>query len=120
MFGAEFPTPFTVEVLPFVSGALDAHRNPVESWQDPGVVQSVYGWGPPQDSKEVREPDTPGRSAVYAELDVYVPPGFVCGPHDRVRLEGRVYDVIGEASNYSTGPFGFTPGRRVSLKLVVG
>lgn len=120
MFGVEFPTPYTVEVLQYLESARDAHGNPVESWADPGLVQSVYGWAPPQDSKEVKEPDTPGRSAVYSELDLYVPPGFVCGPHDRVRLNGRVYDVIGELSDYTFGPFGFKPGGRISLKRVVG
>src|SRR5690606_41612727 len=94
--------------------------NLVESGAGPGLWRRGYGWAPPEPAKGVKEPDTPGRSAAYSELDLYVPPGFVCGPHDRVRVNGRVFDVIGELSDYTFGPFGFKPGGRISLKRVGG
>ena len=117
MFGGEFPAPWTVEVLAYSEDSRDAHGNPVPSWADPGSVQPVYGWAPPSASSE---PFEQGRDAVVRDLDVYAAPSFSAGPHDRVRVDGALYAVVGFLSDFNHGPFGYAPGVVLALKRVDG
>lgn len=111
-----FPTPWTIEVLPYVSGPADSHGNTTEGWADP-ITYEVYGWAPPADSTE---PEESGRYAVVTTLEVFAPPGVQVAPRDRVRVDGITYEVVGEPSDYTHGPFGWQPGIRIELTRVQG
>ena len=109
-----FPERFTVKHSARSSGSVDSHGNPVESWSSPVDVK-VYGWGPPSPDVETR----PELSGVKIVLDVFCKTAF-CGPGDRVTVGGILYDVVGHPEDFNHGPFGFTPGYRVSLKRAEG
>lgn len=109
-----FPTPYTVDVLPFVAGAEDSHGNATDTW-GAAVTQAVHGWSGPSD-----EPGERGRDAVTWDLKLYAPPGFVVGPRDRVIVLGKTYEVEGDVEDFTHGPFRFAAGLRVSLRRVEG
>lgn len=111
-----FPTPHTVETHALMKGSKDSHGNPAKSWAD-GVTQAVMGWAPATGDVE---PVEVGRTAVIRDLDVFAPVGFIVGPHDRVTVDGDLYDVVGHPEDFNHGPFGFAPGYRVGLKRVEG
>lgn len=111
-----FPTPWTIQVLPYVAGPPDAHGNATEGWADP-ITEAVYGWAPPDPSDE---PYEAGRNAVVTALQVFAPPTVQIGPRDRVIVLDATYEVIGEPSDYNYGPFGWRPGSRVALQRVEG
>lgn len=117
-----FPTPFTVGVKTFEAGAVDDMGVPSESWSAP-VETAVYGWSPPGTrGQSASEPFLVGREAVTWDLDLLVPPGFSCGPKDRVVVPGysTEFEVEGLVEDYNFGPFGFKPGGRVRLRIVEG
>lgn len=110
-----FPTPYTVQRLPYVEGATDAHGNPVESWGAPEDV-AVYGWAAPNST----EPKLAGHDRVVVDVEVYAPTSFA-GPRDKVTLPaGKTYRVEGEPEDYNHGPFGWQPGYVVNLSRVEG
>lgn len=113
-----FPTPWVVQILPFVAGPPDPHGNPAEGWADPITVQ-VYGWGP---STAGTEPGESGRNAVVTEIEVYAPGSVQVSARDRMRLQGdpSTYEVVGLAEDFTHGPFGWAPGIRINLKRVDG
>lgn len=108
-----FPTPWTVDVLPFAP-TVDAYGNDTDSWGAP-VPRPVYGWAPAGTDEVGGD-----RRSVTADLDLYAPPGFVCGTQDKVTVLGRVYRVEGEIESFDFGPFGFRPGVRVGLRIATG
>lgn len=93
------PTPHTVGVRAYQSGAEDAHGNPVESWADP-VDVPVHGISPGSD-----EPHVTNRDLSIIEWTVYAPAGTHVGPMDRVVIDGREFEVEGEVKDYSRGPW---------------
>lgn len=111
-----FPLPerFTVTHEARLEGVEDSQGNPVEGWAAP-VVVPVYGWGPPSPDAETR----PEMTGVRRDLDVYCRTGFA-GPRDRVTVDGTRFEVVGYPEDFNHGPFGFTPGFRVSLKRMEG
>lgn len=111
-----YPTPWSVQVRTHSAVARDTHGKPTDVWSGPGDPQPVYGWGPAGTS----EPSEPNRSAVTHDLDLYVPPGFVCAPRDRIDVAALTYEVEGELEDFTHGPFGFAPGGRVRLRKVDG
>lgn len=111
-----FPTPFTVLTHAVSEGADDAYGSPTKTWAA-GVQQRVMGWAP---ASTDREPVEVGRTVVVRDLDVFAPPEFAIGPHDRATIDGLLYEVVGNPGDYTHGPFGFTPGIVVSLKRVEG
>lgn len=111
-----FPTPWTVLTHAVVEGTKNSHGNKTKTWAS-GVEQPVYGWAPPTADLEPLEA---GRTAVIRDLDVFAPSEFVVGPHDRVTVDGDLYEVVGHPEDFNHGPFGFAPGFRVSLKRVEG
>ncbi len=113
-----YPLPYSVGVRAFIEGATDPGGDPIESWSAP-VQAPVYGWGPAAVGTDI-EPFVANRDLVSWELDLYVPPEFVCGPHDRIVVLGVEYEVEGPVQDYSHGPFGFRPGNRVRLKRAEG
>ncbi len=104
-----FPTPWTVDVLPF-QPTEDEYGNDANTWGAP-VTELVYGWAPAGTAEVGGD-----RRAVDAVLELYAPPGFVCGTQDKVTVLGRTYRVEGEIEDFNYGPFGFRPGVRVKLK----
>jgi hypothetical protein len=110
-----FPTPHTVGVMRYLTGAEDEYGNDVESWADPEPVR-VHGWGPAG-----TEEDNEGRTRVVADLQLMAPAGFTVDPQDRVEVDGVVYEVEGKVEDYTHGPFGFAgAGVRVNLNRVTG
>ena len=99
-------------------GSADEFGDPVESWSDP-VGAPVYGWGPAAVGTDM-EPFSANRDVVTWDVDLYVPPEFTCGPHDRIVILGVEYEVEGPVQDFSHGPFGFQPGNRLRLSRVEG
>lgn len=110
-----FPLRHVVGVRVFQEGAFDSHGNPVRSWADP-VEQAVYGWYVPSTD----EPAVAGHDRVVVDVKVLVPPGFVCGPNDRVVVDGSTFDVVGLLEDYTFGPWGYRPGAVLNLREVSG
>ncbi len=111
---SSIPEPHSVIHEPIVSGAEDAHGNPVESWGPPETV-AVYGWATPGSDQETR----PELTGVKRDLDLYSRTPFA-GPRDRVTVAGELFAVVGYPENYNFGPFRFTPGCRINLRRVEG
>ena len=76
----------------------------------------MYGWEVPRTA----EPLVTGHDRVTVDVSMFVPPSFQIRPADRVDLEGRVYEVIGESEDAGNGPFSFNPGATVQLRRVEG
>lgn len=112
----EFPTPWTIEVLPYVAGPADSHGNVSEGWADP-ITYAVYGWAPLEASSE---PAESGRDAVVTTLQVLAPADVQVTPRDRVIVDGITYEVIGQPADYTHGPFDWRPGTRIALSRVEG
>lgn len=110
------PTPYVIEHLAHVPGGLDAHGNPVSAWAEP-VPLPVHGWSPPSQDTE---PGQANRDLVVRDLDVYAPAGTAVGPHDRVRVEGVLYEVVGHPEDYTRGPWQWAAGVRLNLLRVEG
>lgn len=104
-----------VEVRRWTTGELDAHNNPSEGWSEPVPIK-VYGWEVPRTA----EPLKAGRDLVVVDLSLLVPPGTEIGAHDRVVLQDREYEVVGEVEDAGNGPFGFNPGATVQLRRTEG
>lgn len=96
-------------------GSYDDHGNPAEDWSAP-VVKAVYGWGAPNGD----EPKMAGHDRVTVQVELLVPPGFVCSPRDRILLDGVEHEVIGPVESYDHNPFGWNPGGVVNLRRVEG
>lgn len=105
----------TVHIQRWESEGRDAHNNPIEGWSDPEPVR-VYGWEVPRTA----EPLVTGHDRVVVEMSMFVPPGTDIGAHDRVILDDRLFEVIGEVEDAGNGPFAFNPGATVQLRRVEG
>lgn len=110
-----FPTPYTVGLERFTPGTPDAHNNPVDGWGSQADVE-VYGWAPPVGDSQ---PEL-GRPLVVRDLDLYTPPGVVCGPKDRWTIDGETFLQVGHPEDFTNGPWGWAPGYRVNLKRFEG
>lgn len=104
----------SVEVARHAQSGEDAHGNPIEGWESEEV--RVYGWEVPRTA----EPLLAGHDRVVVDLSMFVPPGFEVSAHDRVVIEGRTYEVVGEFEDAGNGPFVFDPGGTVQLRRVEG
>lgn len=108
-----FPTPHTVTHTTRVSVGENALGQPVV--ETTTAQRDVYGWSPKQ-SDDGGEPTLAGR--VITEINLLTPDGdWVDG--DTVTLpDGRDFVVVGDPDDNNAGPFGFTPGYRVTLRRV--
>ena len=104
-----------VQVRRWTTGELDAHNNPIEGWSEPEDLK-VYGWEVPRTA----EPLLRGHDRVIVDLSLLVPPGTEIEAHDKVVLQDREYEVVGEVEDAGNGPFGFDPGATVQLRRVEG
>lgn len=108
-----FPTPFTVEHSTPAKTGENALGQATVEWQT--VTRSVYGWHAPSGSPQM----TPAMAdRVVTELSLLTPePGWSHG--DVVTIPGRGdFKVHGDVHDCNTGPFGFTPGYKVTLRKV--
>ena len=104
-----------VHVRRWTTGGLDAHNNPIEGWSEPEPIK-VYGWEVPRTAEPLRA----GHDRVIVDLSMFVPPGTEIDAHDKVVLQDREYEVVGEVEDAGNGPFGFDPGATVQLRRVEG
>lgn len=110
------PTPYAIQHEAYLAGAEDAHGNPVVGYA-PAVDVLVHGWAPPSGNTE---PFEAGRNAVLRDLDIYAPAGTVMAPRDRVTVAGVVHEVVGYVEDFTTGPWQWAAGVRISAKRVEG
>lgn len=112
------PTPFTVSLQARTATTGTNKFNNVPHTFATATTHPVYGWAP----AGTGEPFEVAREAVTWDLDLYAPPGFPAGPHDRITLpEGLgTFEVDGKVQDFTHGPFGFRPGVRVRLAKVEG
>lgn len=108
-----FPTPYTVTRARPVTTGHNALGQPITTAQT--VQRRVYGWS----VKRADDGGTPvldGRTVT--EISLLTPDGdWLDG--DIVTLpDGRDFTVHGEPHDSNAGPFGFTPGYRVTLRRV--
>lgn len=99
-----FPTPHTVSVSSRDSTLFDDHGVPVESWTTPVEhnVCAVY-------VTSSAEPFTAGHERVIVDARIIAPTDFPAGPHDRIHWNDQVFEVIGWAEDYTSGPW-WNPG----------
>lgn len=107
------PTPFTVTHTRRIQAGENALGQPVVS--ESSAPRRVFGWSPKK-SDDGAEPALAGR--VITEINLLSPDGdWVDG--DTVTLpDGRDFVVVGDPHDNNAGPFGFTPGYRVTLRRV--
>ena len=104
-----------VEVLRWSTGGLDAHNNPIVGYAEPEPLM-VYGWEVPRTAEPLRA----GHDRVIVDLSMFVPPGTEISAHDRVVINDREFEVVGEVEDAGNGPFGFDPGATVQLRRIEG
>lgn len=113
------PTPYTVIHARRVRDSVNALGQPVDTYQT--VSRAVFGWSPK--SNTGARSSTGGADSALAdrtttEVSLLTPDGD-WGDGDKVTLpNGNEYTVIGEPADGNNGPFGFTPGYRVTLRRV--
>lgn len=112
-----FPMPWTITVHEHTYGERDEYGERKDVYLDRD--EPVMGWAP---ASAGTEPFEQGRRTVVADLDVYGPPGLSVKSLDEVTIpvgsaSGR-YKVEGDVEDFNHGPYGFTPGVRVSLTRV--
>jgi hypothetical protein len=107
-------TRFTVGHKVYQEGATDAHGNPVDGWAAsvPLAVFAIY----PRFSEE----PAPDRPLVVVGKAVLAPTGTTVGPKDLLVIDGEDWKVEGEPADWTTGPFGFTPGVEIVLTRAEG
>lgn len=106
----------TVQRLPFIPGAEDAHGNEVEAWGDP-VDVGVYEFNPGSSS----EPRISGHDRVVVEPTLFGPYDIQFETFDKCLVDGKTYQVEGEVARWRNGQSGgITPGAVVNLRRVDG
>ncbi len=61
-----------------------------------------------------------GRQGVIVGLTLFMPPGADIGPHDRVEVDGRMFEVEGDVGRWQSPLTGWAPGDQVALRKVEG
>ena len=104
-------TPFirpwlSVNVYPRVNGARDSHNEPVVSF-GPAVAGLACGiWFAGDGPGEVQ---AAGHTRVHTIGHLIAPATVAVTPHDRVEVNGDMFEVIGEARDHTNGPW-WNPG----------
>lgn len=83
----------------YISGAEDAHGNPVGG-HEPAVPVGIWRFNPGGS----QEPVTAGHARVVTEPEVFFP-GPQFGALDRVTVRGVLYEVDGEQPAWVSGDF---------------
>lgn len=93
----------------------DEYGNDVEAWAPWSPIR-VFGWEPAKST----EPVLVGHERIVIAVKLYARKADRIGEHDRLILEGRVYDVVGEPEDPNNNPW-FQPGLvTVNLRRVEG
>lgn len=83
-------------------------------YSESATERRVYGWQPAtQDERVIAA--IAGRAITDV---VMLTPDTDYASADRVVLDGKTYEVMGDAQDFTKGPFGFTPGCAVALRKV--
>jgi len=115
-----FPLLFTVAVHSYSAGSSDEYGEAAAVYTPPldsaGTDVAVYGWSTPSST----EPKLAGHDRVIVDQELLVPPDSTISAHDLVDLPDGQYQVIGEAEDFNSGPFGWQPGKVINLRRVTG
>lgn len=87
----------SIQVLPLIPGAVDAHGNPKRIYRDPRLVP-VYAIAPAGATEQA----VLGRDwATTSTWDIYAPEGTLLSAYDRVILPGDIEcEVLGEPRSW--------------------
>lgn len=83
--------------------------------EETSVTRTVYGWSPRQ-STDGANPVFDSR--VMTEIMLLTPDGDWTDGDTVTLPNGKEFTVVGEPIDSNAGPFGFTPGYRVTLRRV--
>ena len=112
-----FPTPYTVELLPFVAGARDARNNVTDTFAEP-VPWKVRGW-----SRTTGESKGEHVDRLTFDIELLIDFDNPSSMRDRVRIpagpDAGVYEIVGYAG-YGNSPWPKVSGAVVNLKRVTG
>lgn len=105
----DFPYGETVTIL--------STATTTDDYGNQSTVVTEVAWGPcavaPRSSSESVDSHAP---AVIVGLSIYGPAGVTINADDKVRIDGVLYDVDGQAGDW-TSPFtGWHPGIEVAVK----
>ena len=78
-------------------------------------TRSVYGWSP-RNTDDGGDAVTAAR--VITEVNLLTPDGDWTDGDTVTLPDGRAFVVVGDPDDNNAGPFGFTPGYRVTLRRV--
>lgn len=87
----------------------------VSSW---ATSTSVDVYGVLCEPRPSSEPVQDARNSVTSGWTLYFPPRTEIGPQNRVRVRGKVYEVIGEPADWRLGSW--EPGLVVQTQVVDG
>lgn len=108
-----FPTPHTVDHTVYTKTGENALGQAVT--EHVTQTRAVYGWSA-KSTADGTEPALAGR--VITEVNLLTPDGD-WSDGDTVTLpDGREFVVVGDPDDNNSGPFGFAPGYRVTLRRV--
>lgn len=106
------PTPLTITHVVRTRSGENAQGQP--KYSETSTIRDVYGWSP---TSETERAQAALAERVIGELTLLTPDGdYASG--DAVIVDGAQYEVIGDPSNFNTGPYGLKPGYTVNLKRV--
>lgn len=86
----------TVQRVPYVGAAEDAHGNETATYGAAVTLAGEYGFDPGSSS----EPRIPGQSRVIVEPTLYGPYDMPFLPRDRAVVRGATYEVDGEVRRW--------------------
>lgn len=113
-----FPFGETVDVLTAQTTTDPYSTTTVLNWTATPTEVSVDGVA--VEPRPSTEPLRDARNAVVSGFTLYLPPGTVISPTNRVRVRGSVYQVLGEAAAWRHPFTGWEPGVIVQCERVEG
>lgn len=99
------------------ASTVDAHGNTIQNWASvtrldlPGAISWPI---------VTREAITPGREAIVDTWMVAVPPGVGIDRHDRIEIDGQVWQIDGWPQAWANPYTGGRPGTTVRVVQVGG
>lgn len=97
-----------VTVFARVEGAKDVHNDPVLSF-GPGVELLACGFWEGANQGQASEIMAAGHERVRVRGFLITPADFSMGPHDRIEVRGRMFEVEGYPQDHTMGPW-WNPG----------